>query len=153
MSQVIQRKLNKKRVVLTAAAFIALIVVIIIVISFIKSTIKKNSIEYKLGEIGYTTEEIEFLTKTLNLDEQKELLEQDRISVLVPLYKEKYFRKDRLEKYLEYHKKHLNSSPSEIVMKVNTHTDIDFYEEILDADTSKKELVLVNKYYKLSLCL
>ena len=149
MSQVVQRKLNKKRLFLTLFAFIGLIIVIILVVCFIKSSIKKSSIEYKLGEIGYTTEEVEYLTKNLNLNEQKELLLKDRISVLVPLYKEKYFRKDKLDKYLEFYNSNKKYSPSEIITKVNTHTDKDFYEDIMDADISKKELVLVNKYYKL----
>ena len=150
MSQVVQRRLNKKKLFLAAAVLIALIIIIILIVHSVKEGIKKNSIEYKLGEVGYNTEEIEFLTKNLSTDEQKELLEQDRISVLVPLYKEKYFRKDKLDEYLEYYKSSKKSSPSEIVTKVNTHTNIEAYEKIFDADTSKKELVLVNKYYKLS---
>ncbi len=150
MSQVVQRRLNKKRLFLVIGAFIGLIIIMLLIVHFIKEGIKKNSIEYKLGEVGYTTEEIEFLTKTLNLDEQKELLEQERISILVPLYKEKYFRKDKLDEYLEYYKNNKKYSPSEIVTKVNTHTNIEAYEKIFDADTSKKELMLVNKYYKLS---
>ena len=149
MSQVVQRKLNKKKIILVGAALVALIVLIILIVSLIKSSIKKNSIEYKLETIGYTTEEIEYLTKNLNLDEQKDLLLKDRISVLVPLYKEKYFKKSNLDKYLEYYSSNKNISPTEIVMKVNTHTDKDFYEDIMEADTSKKELMLVNKYYKL----
>lgn len=150
MSQVVQRRLNKKKLILAVGALVGIIVIIILIVSGIKSSIKKNSIEYKLGEVGYTTEEIEFLTKNLNIDEQKELLETERISVLVPLYKEKYFKKNNLDRYLEFYNNNKKYSPSEIVTKVNTHTNIEAYEKIFDADTSKKELMLVNKYYKLS---
>ena len=150
MAQIVQRRLNKKRVFLALSAPILLVVIIVFAVSLVKNNIKKNSIEYKLEVIGYTTEEIEYLTKNLTVEEQNKLLDSNRISVLVPLYKEKYFRKDKLEDYLEYHKKHMNVSPTDIIKKVNTHTDIDFYEETSDADTSKNELVLVNKYYKLA---
>ena len=44
MSQVVQRRLNKRRLFLALLAFIGLIVVIILVVCFIKSSIKKNSI-------------------------------------------------------------------------------------------------------------
>ena len=57
MSQVVQRRLNKKRLFLVIGAFIGLIIIMLLIVHFIKEGIKKNSIEYKLGEVGYTTEE------------------------------------------------------------------------------------------------
>lgn len=145
----IQKKLNKKKLALAISGLVGIIIIIVLIISFISSIVKKHSIEYKLEEIGYNTEEIEYIKSNLNKEEQESLLEKDYIKVLVPLYKEKYFRKDKLEGYLKYYNENKRIPVSEIVTRINTHTNVDFYDEILDADLSKKELVLVNKYYKL----
>ena len=146
----VQKKLNKKRVILAGAVLVGIIIIIIIIISSISNAIKKSSIEYKLGEIGYTTEEIEYIKANFTKEEQNKLLDKEYDSMLIKLYKEKYFKKDKLNEYLEYHNSNKNLSSSEIVTIINTHTNIEPYEKIFDTDVSKKELMLVNKYYKLS---
>ncbi len=146
----VQRKLNKKRVALAIAALVGLVIIIILIISLISNIIKKHSIEYKLEVVGYNTEEIEYIKNNFSKEEQEEVLNDEYNKMLIPLYKEKYFRKDKLDDYLEYYENNKKSSSSEIVMKVNTHTNLEAYEKVFDADTSKNELMLVNKYYKLS---
>ena len=146
----VQRKLNKKKLVLAISMLIGIILIIVLIISFISNIIKKNSIEYKLEVIGYSTKEIEYIKTNLSKEEQDKVLNMEYNSILVSLYKEKYFRKDKLDDYLEYYKSNKKLSSSEIVTKINTHTNIEAYEKIFDTDTSKNELMLVNKYYKLS---
>ena len=146
----IQKKLNKKKVALAAALLVVIIIVIILIISGISKAIEKSSIEYKLGEIGYTTEEIEYIKNNFTKEEQNELLDKEYDSILIKFYKEKYFRKDKLEDYLEYHNSNKDLSSGEVITKINTHTNIEPYEKIFDTDISKNELMLVNKYYKLS---
>ncbi len=146
----VQRKLNKKKLALAISMLIGIILIIILIISFISNIIKKNSIEYKLEVIGYSVKEIEYIKENLSKEEQDKVLNMEYSSILVSLYKEKYFRKDKLDDYLEYYKSNKKLSSSEIVTKINTHTNIEAYEKIFDADTSKNELMLVNKYYKLS---
>lgn len=146
----VQRKLNKKKLALAISMLIGVILVIVLIILFISNIIKKNSIEYKLEVIGYSTKEIEYIKENLSKEEQNKVLNMEYSSILVSLYKEKYFRKDKLDDYLEYYKSNKKLSSSEIVTKINTNTSIEAYEKIFDADTSKNELMLVNKYYKLS---
>jgi len=146
----IQKKLNKKKVALAAALLVVIIIVIILIISGISKAIEKSSIEYKLGEIGYTTEEIEYIKSNFTKEERNELLDKEYDSILIKFYKEKYFRKDKLEEYLEYHNSNKDLSSDEVITKINTHTNIEPYEKIFDTDISKNELMLVNKYYKLS---
>lgn len=146
----VQRKLNKKRVALAIAALVGLVIIIILIISLISNIIKKHSIEYKLEVVGYNTEEIEYIKNNFSKEEQEKVLNDEYNKMLIPLYKEKYFRKDKLDDYLEYYETNKDLSSSEIVMKVNTHTNLEVYEKVFDTDTSKNELMLVNKYYKLS---
>lgn len=146
----VQRKLNKKRLALAIFILIAIIVIILLIISFISNIIKKNSIEYKLETKGYKIEEIEYIKENLNKEEQEKVLNMEYNSILVSLYKEKYFRKDKLDDYLKYFSDNKNLSSSDIISIINTHRDLEPYEKIFETDTSKNELMLVNKYYKLS---
>ena len=122
----VQRRLNKKRLALAIASLIGFIIIIVLIISFISNIIKKNSIEYKLEMVGYSAEEVEYIKSNFNKEEQKQLLTTEYNSILIPLYKEKYFRKDKLNDYLKYYSENNNLSSSEIVRKINTHTNIDF---------------------------
>ncbi len=146
----VQKKLNKKKLTLAISALIGIIVIMVLIISLIFNIIKKHSIEYKLEKVGYNTEEIEYIKTNFSKAEQDKILNMEYSSILVSLYKEKYFRKDRLDEYLEYYKNNKSLSSSEIVAKINTYTNLEPYEKIFDADTSKNELMLVNKYYKLN---
>lgn len=143
----VKRKLNKKKVL---AFSISLIVIISFIIITILISKKKNSIEYKLEIHGYNKEEVIYLKNELKNEELNELLAIKYNEYIIELFKQKYFRFDKLEEYLKYYDGALNISSEEVVTKVNTHTTTDFYEEIKDADTSKSELMLVNKIYKLN---
>lgn len=64
--------------------------------------------------------------------------------------KQKYFISDNLKRYLNYYKKYNNLSYKEIITRVNSNLDKTFYKNINKADTSKGNLILVNKYYYLN---
>lgn len=146
----VQKKLNKKKLVLAISILVGIIIIIILIVSLISNIVKKHSIEYKLETIGYNIEEIEYIKTNFTKEEQEKVLNAEYSSILVPLYKEKYFKKTLLDEYLKYYNENKNLSANEIVLKINTHTNLEPYETIFDADISKNELVLVNKYYKLS---
>lgn len=80
-----------------------------------------------------------------NLD--KEDIKLDKITEL--FMKQKYFITDNLNRYLNYYKKHSDLTFKEIVTRVNSNLDKTFYKNISKADTSKGNLILVNKYYYL----
>lgn len=80
-----------------------------------------------------------------NIDQKKiEYSEQ-----IINFLKAKYFLMDHLERYLEYQKKHMDLSIDEVITNVNSNLDYDFYTNTNKTDLSKKNLVIVNKYYNL----
>lgn len=60
-----------------------------------------------------------------------------------------YFIDDNLERYLAYYEKNKNLSYKEIITRINSNLDKRFYKDVTKADTSKGNLILVNKYYYL----
>ncbi len=64
---------------------------------------------------------------------------------LVDIVRSKYFLKSRLERYMKYDSDDINT----IITDVNSNLDYDFYTNIQKSDTSKGNLIIVNKYYQL----
>lgn len=64
---------------------------------------------------------------------------------LVDIVRSKYFLKSRLERYMKYDSDDINT----IITNVNSNLDYDFYTNIQKSDTSKGNLIIVNKYYQL----
>ena len=64
---------------------------------------------------------------------------------LVDIVRSKYFLKSRLERYMKYDSDDINT----IITNVNSNLDYDFYMNIQKSDTSKGNLIIVNKYYQL----
>ncbi len=62
---------------------------------------------------------------------------------------EKYFIEEYLDRYIEYYNTHKNLEYSEIVKRVNSNIDKEFYTDSKKADTSKGMYTLVNKFYYL----
>ncbi|NLC48144.1 MAG: M15 family metallopeptidase [Tenericutes bacterium] len=109
----------------------------------------KKTDEYKFTSIGYSLEEFEILNKQLKQDELKSLLKMDYNSDIVFLVKEKYFIFKNLSLYLEYKKDNKNKDLTNIVAIINTEANIEWIDESKDTDTTKNELMLVNRLYGL----
>ncbi len=71
------------------------------------------------------------------------------IDFLLSLINEKYYKKDNLERYINYYLKNNNLTSKEIVTNVNSNLDTPFYENYELTDTSKDTLMIVNKHYKI----
>ena len=71
-------------------------------------------------------------------------------SELMDFIKGKYFLKTRIERYLNYQKLDPTLTIDEIIKRVNSNVDSAFYTNIVDTDTSVGNLLICNKYYKLS---
>ncbi|MGE5456268.1 MAG: D-alanyl-D-alanine carboxypeptidase family protein [Ignavibacteriales bacterium] len=69
---------------------------------------------------------------------------------LVNIIKDKYFLINRLDRYLNYSDKYTTKSGKDIVANVNSNLDYDFYTNVKDVDLSKGNLLLVNKFNKLT---
>lgn len=128
--------------------------IIIIIVLLIGGTIGikkyidyRNSNEFKLKEIGYNEEEIKDITKLKN-DQIKILLKKKYNRLNIKFIRQKYFIIDNLDRYIKYYNNHKDDKISHIVSMVNVNADYDYYDKdaIKKTDTSKKELMLVNKF-------
>ena len=110
-----------------------------------------TSIEYKLGKVGYSENEISVLVKRDSKVTDKALEKYDEH--LIPLTNEKYFMWKNYNLYKEYINKKSsqtnNIDYNEIVTKVNVRRNYDFYTHTKSADMNKGYAILVNKYYSL----
>lgn len=68
---------------------------------------------------------------------------------IIDVIKEEYFIKDNFDRYITYMENN-DITSKEVVENVNSNIDYAFYTHVVDADTSKGKLILVNKYNKLS---
>lgn len=65
------------------------------------------------------------------------------------LINEKYFIDEYLDRYIKYYNSNKNLEFSDIIARVNSNIDYEFYTDSNKADTSKGMYTLVNKYYYL----
>ena len=136
--------------------FIGLVVIIFLFIgifSTIKIVKQKNyekTYEYKLINKGYSTNEAKVLEEKYKAKELDYILNGEKDLIYVNLAKEKYFIYDKFYTYLDYYNKNKDKPLRGIVEKVNTNTYKEYYTDPMEADISKKELMLVNKYYYLN---
>lgn len=69
--------------------------------------------------------------------------------IILKLLKQKYYKEDHLERYINYYSNNSGISVEELIRRVNSNLDYDYYTNIQNTDMSKGNLVIVNKYYKL----
>lgn len=136
-------------------AFCLIVLIIICAIIFgIASLINgikyKKTYEYKFTQIGYSKEEEKVLESNLNNENLNKLLTEKYDSNIDDFIKEKYFMFKNLNKYLEYKNNNKKEEYSSVVSIINTEANIEWIDETKDTDTSKKDLMLVNRLYGLS---
>ena len=133
-----------------------LLIILIILIGFFIWQKKRNekieymnTYEYKLEEVGYDKEEQSIIQNNLSNEEIDVILSKEYNYVIPELVQEKYFIFNNLDRYLAlYNKQRLEIG--KIVSLVNTNCDYDYYENVKEADLTKNEAILVNKYYYLT---
>jgi len=142
----------KKKVKRKLILFIILVILCIFGINKYKEYKYKQTNEYKLTEVGYTLEESKFIIKTLNDKNEEYFVNNDKEDILIDLLKEKYFLEKNLYEYIYYKKDNKRKELSDVVSIVNVGANKEWYDKksIKEADVSKKELMLVNKFYSLS---
>ena len=84
------------------------------------------------GIIKYVNE---YENKSINLD-----------STTLSFINEKYFIVDYLDRYLNYYENHKDLSYKEIVTRINSNLDYEFYTDSTKSDLTKEMYTLVNKY-------
>ena len=119
-------------------------------IKFIKDYNYKKTYDYKLLSAGYSEEEVKVIKDKFSNDKIDILLKEKYDKNVVSFIKEKYFIYNNLSKYIEYKKKNKNDTYTHIVSIINTEADVEWLDNEKETDTSKGNLMLVNRLYGLS---
>ena len=143
------RKKLKKEVYLFIGLIIVIVGGVIFGINKFKEYQYHKTNEYKLLNLGYSNDEVDFLLD-LNDDEIiKYVLSQEKNSKIINILNEKYFLTKNFNLYIEYMNNNKDLSSSEIVRDINIHLDKNFYEDTEKANTTLDTTLLVNKHYLL----
>lgn len=142
-----RRKIKKGPII------IVIMIILIVAIAIISFKLYKyyTSYEYKLGEVGYSEKEIQTLLEKdqKTIDTALKKYDED----LIPLTNEKYFLWKNYKTYKEYinliSSKTNKVDYTDIVTKVNTNRNYDYYTHTKKTDMNKKTAILVNKYHYL----
>ena len=130
--------------------FLVILVSIIIgIVYLVKTNNYKNSYEYKLLEKGYSEEEVNILLTKYD-DRIDNILSLEYNEHIIPFMEEKYFIYSNMNEYLQYKEKNKKKEYNKIVQLVNVEMHIDWLDNQKETDTSKNELMLVNRIYGLS---
>lgn len=84
---------------------------------------------------------------------EKRYISKEHIEVMnnyAPFKKINSFKKENTERYIRYYEKNKELDFEDVVIQVNIGLDYGFYNYIKNSDKNKNNLVLVNKYLKLS---
>lgn len=114
---------------------------------FYKNYLYKQTYEYKLLEKGYELSDVKKLEKLYSKERLDYILKIDINDYLIDLAKSDYYTDKNLEDYLSY----IDENDVDIktaILKINTHTNYDFYDHDIEA-TNLTNTMIVNKYYYL----
>ena len=142
-----KRRLKKRPFII----LLSIIVCFIIFIVSIKLYKHYTSYEYKLGKVGYSEDEVRDILK-LDKKYLNYALKNDYDKYFVSLTKQKYFIWRNYKSYKAYiNSKYKNSKVdyNDVVVKVNTKTNFDYYTHTSLTDMKQGYGILVNKYYSL----
>lgn len=146
------KKIKKRKI--KTGAFVILFIIIIMISTF--SVIGVNaykyytSYEYKLGKVGYNSDEIVKIKKFDKKYIDYALKQYDKY--LISLVSQQYFLDKNYDKYVSYIKKNYKDKKivySDVITYVNTKNDNDFYKDTTITDMNLGYGILVNKHYSL----
>ena len=141
------QKFNYIRFSIFVIVLIAIIDGIVLIVKHINYT---KTYEYKFLQIGYNLDEIKVIEDKIENKNKDILLNKEYNELYVDFFREKYFIFENLEKYIEYGKDHDDEENTKIVSIINTESNLDWFENEKDTDTSKGMLMLVNRMYGLT---
>ena len=102
---------------------------------------------YKSYNSLFPNLEIEDIVKGVNLDLDKYDLEFD--DNINNFSKDTYYKKDNIDRYLAYQDDNNELDHHEIIRRVNSNLDKEFYVDYVNTDLSKGLLMIANKFYYL----
>lgn len=114
-----------------------------------EQTINEQPSKSPLLTLNYTQEEIDLIQKYNITDENIQYLVDNKITsdLAINIIKQKYYIDDYLKKYLAYYEKNPDLSFTEIITRINTHLDDEFYTNTEKTDDTIGKFVLLNKHY------
>lgn len=139
-----KRKLKKE--VKIGLVVLALILIVLISIKIIKI---RSSYEFMFSKLGYNKEEIKTILTLKEGQIQTMLKGYNYQKNLANIIKDKYFIFNNVDKYLSYYDENINLSVRDVVERVNTNRNTNYYTNIKDTNISQGSSMLVNKYYTL----
>ena len=142
-----KRRLKKKPIII----LLSIVLCFILMVFSIKLYRHYTSYEYKLGRIGYSDDEIQNILK---LDKKiiNYALKNKYDKYFVSLTSQKYFIWKNYKKYKSYiNDKYKNSKVDydDVIIKINTKTNYDYYTHTSMTNMDLGYGILVNKYYSL----
>lgn len=142
-------KNNKKTIIFMILSIIIVLTIGISIALYIKDQNYKKTYDYKLGKIGYSKEEI-INIKKLDEDKINIILNHDYNKIIIEIVKKKYFLKKNLDKYLDYIKENNSNDLDNVIAIINVGSDKDWYTDPIYSNLDNNELILTNKFHKLS---
>ena len=144
------KKFNYFRFISFIIVLILIVVGIIIGVKTIKKKIDYTKTdEYLLINYGFSEEDAKYITKNLDKNDVNKLLKMEYNPSYIYFIKQKYFILENIEKYVEYKRDNISIEYSEVISIINTESNIDWIDNEKETDTSKNELMLVNRLYGL----
>lgn len=144
-----ERKVKKKPIIIMVISIIIVLIIGISIALYIKDQNYKKTYDYKLGKLGYSKEEI-ITIKKLDEDSINIILSHEYDAFIIDLIQRKYFLKKNLDKYLDYIKENDSNDFDKVIAIINVGANKEWYTDTTLTDTSKNELLLTNKFYKLN---
>ena len=148
--------MKRKRRLKKQAKLMIFIILGIFIVMFVKyqnNWQKDNQISEVLkilNEKNYDEGTLKLIHDKLTAEEIVDLENKQKIKNLELFIKEKYYLHKNLDRYLTYFTTHPEENPSDIIALVNVSGDYEGYSHVKEADLTKKNLILVNKYNKLA---
>lgn len=153
-----KKKKIKKKVKILLVIFLIIFVIGSITIKQNKSNqspqeyttkIDKKNKKSPLTTLNYSKDDIALIEKYNISDENIKYLIDNKIDskLAMNIIKEKYYIDDYLKKYLDYYEKNKDLSFSEIITRINTHLDDEFYTNTEKTDDTLGKFVILNKHY------
>lgn len=153
-----KKKKIKKKVKILLVIFLIIFVIGSITIKQNKSNqspqkyttkIDKKNKKSPLTTLNYSKDDIALIEKYNISDENIKYLIDNKIDskIAMNIIKEKYYIDDYLKKYLDYYEKNKDLSFSEIITRINTHLDDEFYTNTEKTDDTLGKFVILNKHY------
>ena len=126
-------KRTKKKVKLTKFAKLLLLIITLLLVFGIYSLLNKDN--KGKNNSNNTKPDTKNETKKPTVKKEKNMFED-----------ETYYLEKNLERYQSYYNDHKDLRAKEIVKRVNSNIDKEFYVDVEKADLSKGNLILVNKF-------